>query len=317
MSKLTIIGDPHAKPNNLDLIGSLFAKVEELGNNAVWLGDFLDTKEVVRGKCLNLIYNRLKSSKLMHVILTGNHDYFNLECQDHSLQLLKELPNVKIVDELVIKEGLAFIPYIHDQKKLKETIKQIPKDTILFGHLELKGFDFGNGYICDKGITSGSFTKFKRVISGHFHKFQQKGNLTYLGTPFSHSFGESNQEKFLGVYNVETDNLELIPSEFPRHITLEIDCSENEPEFHLEGPDDYVRVILKGDQEDIDIYKAREIEWLNTTKVIERPTDQFKKGVQIEETLDNKVKFNTWAKDIRGLDEKTIQLGIDILEKVK
>lgn len=314
MEKLTVIGDPHAKHVNLDLINELFDKAEEIGNDVVWMGDFLDTKEVIRGKCSNLIYRRLKMSRLNHYILIGNHDYFNLDCEDHALQFLKELNNVKIIDSYQEHGGMGFMPYVHDQEKLKKIIKNSKVD-VLFGHFELKGFDFGNGYICEKGLTGRSFSKFKRVISGHFHKYQQKGNLTYLGTPFSHSFGESNQDKYLGTYHVVKDHLELIPSGFPQHMTCEINCDE-ESSIGIFRDNDILRIILKGTQDNINRLTSKG-ELPAGAKIIERPSDDFQSGVEIEETLDNQVKFNTWAKDIRGLDKETIELGLEILEAVK
>ena len=166
-------------------------------------------------------------------------------------------------------------------------------------------------------MTERSFSKFNRVISGHFHKFQQKGNLTYLGTPFSHSFGESNQTKYIGVLDLESDDLKLIETEFPKHITEVIDCDKCQ-DYDLSGydPEDHIRIVLEGSQENINKTRSRSI-LESRYKFIERPTDDLKEGLQIEETLDNKVKFNTWARDIRKLDEATIELGISILEAVK
>jgi DNA repair exonuclease SbcCD nuclease subunit len=313
MSKYTIIGDPHAKPDNLDKIEKLFNIVESHNNSTIWLGDFLDTKEVIRGKCLNFLYKKLKESKLQHYIIVGNHDYFNLECEDHSLALLKELDNVVIVDEPVFIEDnkISMIPYIHDMAKLKATIKKCYSNSTLFAHLELKGFDFGNGHMCDSGLTERSFATFRRTISGHFHKYQIKRNLMYLGTPFSHSFGESNQIKYIGIYDLESDSLDLIETDFPRHVTLEVNCDIFTSEQGYEESNDYIRVILNGTQENIDRFDRSS--YPETTKFIERPTDNELIKATIDETLDNTVKFQQWATEIKGLDPETIKLGTEIL----
>lgn len=317
MSKLTIIGDPHAKPTNLTLIFQLFEKVERLGNTTIWLGDFLDTKEIVRGKCFNLIYKLLKMSKLQHIVIVGNHDWFNLECKDHSLLALKELPNVRVIDKPTSLHHGYFIPYIHDQDELKNVLKQLPKGSTLFAHLELKGFDYGNGHICKSGLTTRSLSRFRRVISGHFHKYQEKGNFTYLGTPFSHTFGESNQQKYFGIYDTETDHLELVDALFRRHITLEYNCDTNSvnPREYTVASCDTLRVILTGSWENINLFNKSS--FYEGAKYIERPNDDFQKGVQIDETLDNVVKFKTWAKDIKDVDQETIDLGAQILEAIK
>lgn len=69
--RLTVVGDPHAKPNNLDKITQLFDHIEELGNTCIILGDLLDTKELVRGRCLNHYFHRFEKSSLNFIVLTS------------------------------------------------------------------------------------------------------------------------------------------------------------------------------------------------------------------------------------------------------
>ena len=307
----TVIGDPHLTLKSYSKIQQLHKTVESYGKPAIWLGDLLDTKEIIRGTCLNLWLNYFSESKLEHIILVGNHDWFNLECEDHALAALKHFPNVKVIDSIQEIDGMYFIPYIRDQDELKKVLKSIPKDSILFGHLEIASFDFGNGHICENGLNTRSINKFKRVISGHFHKYQEKGNLVYLGTPFSHTFGESNQDKYLGFYTPSTDTLELISTEFPQHITYTVDCDTPGQQEFTHKPQDLVRIILAGTQANIDAYRiANNLEGL---KVIERASDDIVSDAVIEDTLDNATQFSKWAKEIKALDAETIKLGLEIL----
>lgn len=315
MSKLSIIGDPHVKNKTLAETNQLFDMIEELGLDSLILGDLFDTKEVIRGKSLNLVYTRLKNSKLKFYILVGNHDYHNLDCEDHSLQVLKELPNVTVVDAPIESPYGYMLPYMHDQVKLKEALKKLPKNSILFGHLDVISFDYGNGYISESGLDLKDLKKFKNVISGHYHKYQVKDNLTYLGTPYSHSFGESNQDKYIGIWDSETLSLELKETPFPKHHTIEIDCDKGVPYDHCEEGN-HVRFILTGTSENITKYKSQNNLGENT-RIIERSTDEFLTNIQLDESADNLVKFKNWATEIRGLDLDTINLGITILETVK
>ncbi len=316
MPKFAVIGDPHATPTTLDKISELFDTVEELGLPTIWLGDFLDTKEVIRGKCLNMIYRRLLQSPLQHIVLIGNHDWFNLQCEEHSLECLKELDNVLVVDTLQeIAPGLHAIPYIHDQAALAAVLESIPEDTVLFGHLEVTGFDFGNGHMCESGTPIQSLEKFKRVISGHFHKAQETGNLLYLGTPFSHSFGESSQTKLIGVYDSDDNSISLTETSFPQHVTLHLYLDSEGTEIPPHKPNDYLRVILEGSQENIDRFDRSS--YPEGTKYVERSTDQFSVDVVIDESQSNVSKFKNWATKIKGLDEETVKLGIEILESLK
>ena len=147
--KYIVVGDPHLTHKSYDKINQLFDIVEERPEEVViWLGDFLDTKEVIRGKCLNLLNKRFTSSAKQHIIIIGNHDYFNLDCEEHSLEVLKNLhPQVRIVDKVTKINGMWFVPYMHDQDRLKGELNAITNNEIIFGHFDIIGFDYGNGYV--------------------------------------------------------------------------------------------------------------------------------------------------------------------------
>jgi Calcineurin-like phosphoesterase len=324
LNDFTIIGDPHITHKSLDKGLHLFEEVERRGLPTIWLGDFLDTKEVIRGKCLNLLYECFSKSKLQHIVLIGNHDWFNLECLDHSLKSLSSLPNVTIIDTVRVHPKLPFVffPYIHDKAKLKQLLlEHSGNDLIAFGHFEVSGFDFGNGHLCEDGIiTHSDFAGFKRVVSGHFHKLQQTGNFTYLGTPFSHSFGEANQDKVIGTYHLDSDSLDLTPTDFPQHISTKIDCSKSGALKRLEAflagnEKNLIRIQLHGSPEDVakldkSLYGAYSIKWEDKSESSDGPK------VNLDETLDNKTQFQEWARNIKNLDLETVKLGLSVLEAV-
>jgi DNA repair exonuclease SbcCD nuclease subunit len=316
--KYTIIGDPHCTPKNLDKIAQLLDQAEDLGNTVIILGDLLDTKSVVRSECLNLYFEKLSKSKLSFYILVGNHDYHNLQCEDHSLKTLKALSNVIIIDQVFQTEWATFLPFIQDKSKLKEILESTPEDHVVFGHFEVTQFDFGNGHICEDGLTLEDFSRFKRVISGHFHKHQVTDNFTYLGTPFSHSFGEANQVKYIAEYEIIQDTLNLIQTTFPQHVSLKLDISTKTADTKLkkflkDNVNNIVRVQLAGTSEQISQFKKPEglIKWE------EKPISTFDNSISLDETLDNKSQFATWATQIKKLDLETIKLGLSILENLK
>jgi DNA repair exonuclease SbcCD nuclease subunit len=316
----TVVGDPHLEPNNLDQVEELFNLVEGLNRPTMWLGDFLNTKEVIRGRCLNALFRYFLRSKLTHYVIIGNHDYFNLDCEDHSLVVLKALSNVVIIDQPTMVGDINVIPYVHDKIKLKELLGSMKEGSVLFGHLEVSGFDFGNGHLCDDArITHDDFSKFKRVVSGHFHKLQQTGNFTYLGTPFSHSFGEANQDKAIATYDVGSDEMMLIPTKFPRHVSIKIDtldpkCREKISTFLDENLGNKIRIQLTGTPESV--VAIDKSEFRSDIKWEDKSESEKFDGVSLDETLTNKAQFESWARDIRSLDPATLSLGLSILEAV-
>lgn len=327
MKLLTVVGDPHCENKNLDKIEKLFEIVEALGNTTVWLGDMLHNKEVIRGKSLNTLYERFKKSQLQHIILVGNHDWFNLECKEHSLEVLKSLKNVTVVDKPTVIEAMLFLPYMEDLSEFRRLMKNPGKQgatkLIAFIHQGVVGFDYGNGFVADgngHGEVEGEALKnWELIISGHFHKYAKEGNLTFLGTPFTHSFGESGQEKYIGILDLEEKKLELLEPSFPRHITLEIDLEVGKDsnkaltkkikKNSVDG--DYLRVILKGNAQAIASLDKSKFEGVKFLEKTTEELEQFESVISEEDS--NMQKFYKWATEIRKLDEETIKLGLEIL----
>lgn len=322
--KYTVIGDIHATLKDQEKVNHLFDIIEDMGNPTILLGDLLDNKAIIRAECLNLYYKRLKESKLNFIILVGNHDLISLESSEHSLETLKELKNVKIVDTPMVIDGMYFVPYIHDLVKCREALQYVDSSVkaligempVLFIHQGVIGYDYGNGYIAEEGISKQEITRFGRIIAGHFHKFQQDGDLTFLGTSFSKSFGESDQIKYIATYDSNTDKLELIKTDFPQHKTIEIELGavcKVDGDLILEENGIY-RIILKGSQVLIDNYPRQPYP---DVKFVERPTDDFETSVSIDESVDCVQQFETWGRDIKQIDEETLKIGAEILRSCK
>lgn len=312
MAKYTVIGDPHARPDNLDKINTLFDIIEDMNHPCIILGDLLDTKEIVRGKCLNLYIERIKASKLHFTILVGNHDWFNHDCLAHSLEPLKLLLNVTLVDKPMDLKDFYAIPYVHDKQILSQNLASFVTRKPVVGHFDIVGFDYGNGHISEAGLVAKDLARFPVVLSGHYHKYQKQDNILYLGTPFSHSFGESNQQKYIGIFDSNSTKFELIPTTFSRHLTIELDCDTDDGSERARElfPNDYVRVILYGIQENINKFNREE-----GIKYIERPKNS-EKHATISEIQSTEQQFVKWAKDLKGYSDSVVELGLEILRDV-
>lgn len=316
--RFTVVGDPHVTTKSLDRFQRLIDIVEAQHNKVIWMGDLLDNKEVIRGKCLNAWFEYLRDSKLEHIILVGNHDWFNLECLDHSLKTLSSLPNVTVVDSLQKINHLYFLPYVHNGEKLRKILSQVPDGATVFGHMDVKNFDYGNGHYSESGLELSELSRFKLVVSGHYHAFQQKDNLIYIGTPFSHSFGESDQAKFIGLFESNESTLEVFPTPMARHVTLELDLeklpeTKDLVEWFDTHFDNYVRVLLWGSQAKIAAFPKHQFDRFNI-RWIPKPDDIGNNDISLEEGIDNKHQFLKWATQIKKLDQQTLELGLSIIE---
>ena len=57
------------------------------------------------------------------------------------------------------------------------------------GHLEVKGFEMHIGHISTTGLEKRIFRRFEMVLSGHFHKKSDDGQIYFLGSPCFSSTG--------------------------------------------------------------------------------------------------------------------------------
>ncbi len=73
-----------------------------------------------------------------------------------------------------------------------------------------------------------------------------------------------------------------------------------------------VRVILKGPDH---LLRGFPVTAFPEAKIIMRPDVEDGSQVQIEDSLSNEQQFEMWAKEIKGLDDATIQLGIELLRE--
>lgn len=325
----TICGDIHAKVENLDTVEKVFKTFEDLGNPVILLGDLLHQKSIIQGKVLKAVYKFLEASNLQYYIIPGNHDYFNLEStgEDHSLITLNELANVEVFSHTTILETLpdvAFVPYRKDPNYLKRKFSNFKKIGVktVFGHFDIQGFNMSDHKISSEGLETKDILGV-RVISGHYHTYQENGNVIFLGSPFSQDQGECNQTKFMGIFDSKTHKFDVVETSFRAHrsfqvsMTSDIKKNENEIKRLLDSThaDDIVRMILKGNLEEIrNVDKSK---FLGIHFVHELEECDIKDKLVVNENDSNEKQFENWGKKVKKLEQNTINLGLQIMESVK
>ena len=189
----------------------------------IHLGDVVDRRKFINH---NTAYNFRKKfwSKLYknnietHIII-GNHDtYFKNTNEVNAIKNLRINGNSKIYTEpdTVSFDGLdiLFLPWICDDniEKSNRAI-ETSKCEIAMGHLEVKGFEMHKGHFSDIGLEKSFFNRFEKVISGHFHKKSDDGQIYYLGTQYEITWADYKCPK--GFHIFDTDTRELTRVENP------------------------------------------------------------------------------------------------------
>lgn len=202
-------------------------------------GDLHDTKAILRGECVTAIISILKNAKVPVKVLVGNHDKIHEKSEAHALEFLR--PYVDLIDSTrVVDEhfgsSIGFIPYQSTNEAFLNELKQFRKGTTIVVHQGFKGAFMGE-YVKDESSVHPDTVKDYRIISGHYHRHQTLGTITYIGTPYTTSFAEANDgpKGYLTLYSDGAiEQTEII---LRRHVIIETTLDHlNEADEHGADP---------------------------------------------------------------------------------
>jgi DNA repair exonuclease SbcCD nuclease subunit len=185
------------------------------------LGDIVDRRKYINfvtARHLRKFVEHCDSSGIRLDVIIGNHDtsFKNTnevnsmrELFDHSTYNINYYsdPTVVNIDGL----DIAVLPWVCSGNY--DESMQFLRDTnaqVLFGHLEIAGFEMYKGAVNDHGFDSKIFDKFDVVCSGHFHHKSTRGNINYLGAPYEMSWSDYNDPRGFHIFDTETRELTYV-----------------------------------------------------------------------------------------------------------
>lgn len=236
---------PYLEENNIDTV--------------VQFGDLFDRRKYINFLTLyrsrEFFFDPLKERNIKLDVFVGNHDTFYKNTNDVNSPelLLGEYDNITAFSSQCEREydGLkvALIPWVNSSNygEVTQFIKETPAQ-ILFGHLELAGFEMHKGAINDHGQFENSLlSKFDIVCSGHFHHRSSSGNIHYLGTPYEMSWSDYNDHRGFHIFDTDTRELEFIRNPYVMYNKIHYDDSDVQDSSDILGGDltDYKDTFVK------------------------------------------------------------------------
>ena len=267
MSKIAIITDTHfgiRKGNQVfhDYFKkfyeeTFFPTLEERNiDTVVHLGDVFDVRKGIDYWSLKWakdnFFGPLQDRNIDTHIVVGNHDIFykqSLSINAPELNL-QEYSNITIYDRpttaLFHEVPVYVVPWICEgnaEEFVDELVSTSAK--LSWGHLELAGFYANKDYQCQHGTDPKNFSKFEQVFSGHFHKRNSSGNITYLGNPYQLYWNDEGETRGFHIFDMETYELEFIPN--PTNMFHKVYYNEDEKKLinHHKFKDTYVKMIVE------------------------------------------------------------------------
>ncbi len=184
-----------------------------------FLGDWFQSRSAINGLTLDMSYEaarKLNDLGMPIFFLVGNHDlYYKNNRKIYNTKFLENFKNIIIVSEPTIVKNIGhsevlYMPFLfhHEYDKMNCTTDA----EICFGHLEFNGFIVTGDIITMQGaVDHKKYKRFKRIITGHFHKRQHSGNVDYIGSAFPMDYSDANDSgRGMAIYDHDNDRMEYI-----------------------------------------------------------------------------------------------------------
>jgi len=241
---------PYLKENNIDTI--------------IHLGDIVDRRKYINYQTQAHMQKAfidpvIENNYTMHVII-GNHDtYYKNTNEINSMQQLygtTGYEKIKWYDNnpaVINFDGcdIMLLPWLCSNN-IEPFMKEVDKTTaqVLFGHLELKGFEMYRGAINDHGFDSSLFNKFDIVCSGHFHHKSTVGNINYLGSPYEITWSDFDDPRGFHIFDTDSRAIEFVKNPYTMFNKIFYDDENQTMEYVVNQnyerlANSYVKVIIK------------------------------------------------------------------------
>lgn len=174
------------------------AKAREEGcETALFLGDWHNNRASINIVTLNYSLQALEHLNANFdkvYFIPGNHDLYYRDRRDiQSVEWARHLPRVQICNDWFSEGDVTIAPWLvgDDYKRVTKL-----KTKYVFGHFELPHF-YMNAMVQmpDHGeVKREQFKACEQVYTGHFHKRQNHGNITYIGNCFPHNYADAGDD---------------------------------------------------------------------------------------------------------------------------
>ena len=167
-------------------------------DTGMFLGDWHHHRASINIATLNYslqALEKLASGFGQFFFIPGNHDLYYRDKRDiQSAEWARNIKGIEIVNDFFQEGDVSIVPWLvgDDHKKLKKI-----EAKYMFGHFELPHF-YMNAMVQmpDHGeASSKDLVGVEHVYSGHFHKRQTQGNITYMGNCFPHNYADAHDDE--------------------------------------------------------------------------------------------------------------------------
>ena len=188
----------------------------------------------------------------IHVdVLVGNHDIpFKHSLKNNSpRQILGNEENFTVYDYIETKEydgcKITYMPWVCKENYEESFAKIKEGGDILIGHYDISGMLMFPGQYSRDGFEVSDYTKWNKVISGHYHSQSEQVNIQYTGTPYELMWSDSGGKHGFWVLDTTDGSLEFIQNPYGYHVKLIYDNNTKPNDLTQDLKNSYVKLYVK------------------------------------------------------------------------
>lgn len=259
-----VISDIHFNLNTLEIasrsVQSALETAQELDVPLIIAGDLNDTKAIIRAEVANRLLYLFSGLSIPIYILVGNHDKINEKGFHNGLNYLEPYAEIIFNSTKVSIKGteIYFIPYQSNFVDFEREINMVPRDSLVVMHQGVKGASMGD-YMVDNSSVNPALMSHVKCISGHYHRHQTIGTVTYLGSPYTTSFGEANDGPKGFIILNNDGSFERCILHLRKHVILETDVQSMQKDLKPVNKNDIIWIKIKGNRTELDMLKKRQV----------------------------------------------------------
>ena len=203
--------------------------------DCLWeLGDMTDDRSYIPIPALDAVIEGLEPfpQHELNIKLIGNHEQYLRDTTLHIGRVFKS--KFVVVDKTDVFEAadtlVACAAFPASDAAANDFLSKTAYQyrnydrRVVLGHFQVIGCQMNSG-LSLLGVSREALNPYSMALLGHVHKPQVLGRSTYyVGSPFQQNFGEKNEQKRVGVLDLDTLELEWVPLPgFPEYRVVDFD----------------------------------------------------------------------------------------------
>ena len=282
--------------------------------NIVIGGDIFHTKSVIHTLAQSVLLDFVRDfQKVEFIVIDGNHDLSSKSGSGVSaLKCLDNEPNVQMLHETKKIENILFVPW---GPNMVNDIKN-GKADYLIAHIGLNEAQLSSGISIVSDIRLNDLKNYKRCFLSHYHRPQEVGNVTYVGSLIQLDWGEKHEDKRFLIVDTNTGKVDSeLTYGYKKYFEFEI-TNENKVEIvktakSLQDEGNFVNIVKREDVDVDDI--PPDLRVVDKTEV-----DVTDRGLSIRMSKEDILQRYLEIKKVPETErEKYYQVAIDIIESKK